>query len=224
MRILIKRMMAVQSLRREANNIEAVWEFLSSYGDASFDYCFQEFIASGVAADVIGARKELFHYLLDINRLKSLPQGSVGRCYIESLENDGVSAEKIIQTSDRYVEGVGDPEREVFGRRLRDQHDLMHLITGWGREPLGELCLLKFVAIQRHSKGHNDLANLGAFSIKMRESSVPVLRIIGEAKEIAKRSKRVFCLYWEHLLERDLESLRDEVGLQKPQEYIRFQN
>ena len=42
-----------------------------------------------------------------------------------------------------------------MGERLRDIHDLFHVITGYGRDALGELCLLAFTNAQHYrSKAH----------------------------------------------------------------------
>jgi hypothetical protein len=43
----------------------------------------------------------------------------------------------------------------LFRNRMRDAHDLTHILTGYGRDPLGELCLLAFM--NRHSKNLGQL-------------------------------------------------------------------
>src|SRR3546814_16483062 len=41
-----------------------------------------------------------------------------------------------------------------YGYRLRDTHDLMHVLTGYGRDALGEQCVLLFTHGQNPSHGH----------------------------------------------------------------------
>src|SRR3546814_14108504 len=42
---------------------------------------------------------------------------------------------------------------ELYGNRLRDTHDLFHILTGYGRDALGEQCVLAFSYSQTPSWG-----------------------------------------------------------------------
>ena len=44
-------------------------------------------------------------------------------------------------------------EAEAFGARLRDMHDLWHVVTGYNRDILGELALLAFTFEQTGNRG-----------------------------------------------------------------------
>ena len=52
-----------------------------------------------------------------------------------------------------------------FFRRVRDLHDLWHVLTGYGRDPLGEVCLLAFTYAQTRLTGLGAIAFLGTFRI-----------------------------------------------------------
>src|SRR5271154_3555875 len=45
------------------------------------------------------------------------------------------------------------PDVELFRRRMRELHDVTHTVTGYGRDQLGELCLLTFMYRQQGNLG-----------------------------------------------------------------------
>src|SRR5262249_32144056 len=45
------------------------------------------------------------------------------------------------------------PDLELYRERMRDAHDLTHVLTGYGRDPLGEVCLLAFMYAHTRNLG-----------------------------------------------------------------------
>jgi ubiquinone biosynthesis protein COQ4 len=56
--------------------------------------------------------------------------------------------ETATQTYGRPDDEPVDPEREFFGDRVRDMHDLWHVLTGYGRDEAGEAANLAFTYAQ----------------------------------------------------------------------------
>ncbi|MEO8894657.1 MAG: Coq4 family protein, partial [Rhizomicrobium sp.] len=93
-------------------------------------------------------------------------------------------------------------------------HDLTHILTGYGRDPLGELCLLAFMF--RHSK------NLGqALIVAMAWSRLPpaARAAVKQAFRNGKRSQWFMTLDYEALLLRPLEDVRRELCIPAPTLY-----
>ena len=86
-------------------------------------------------------------YLPDIlddhARLRAMPKGSVAHAYVDFMEREGLSAAGLVAEYDRFQGNrrYGDMV-EWYVNRLRDTHDLLHVLTGYGRDALGEASVL----------------------------------------------------------------------------------
>ena len=70
--------------------------------------------------------------------------GSLGQHYYDFLKSENISAEGLVDASEKGLSGLRELSNEEveFHQRQRDAHDLWHVLTGYGRDALGELCLL----------------------------------------------------------------------------------
>src|SRR3546814_16494227 len=82
----------------------------------------------------------------DHDALRRLPEGSVGRVYVDFMEREGLTAQGLVDESLKFRRGKPshDDMLELYGNRLRATHDLFHILTGYGRDALGEQCVLAF--------------------------------------------------------------------------------
>ena len=106
------------------------------------------------------------------------------------------------------------PEVELFRERMRDAHDLTHVLTGYGRDPLGELCLLAFM--HAHSR------NLGmALIVVMSWPQLPpaARAAVREAWRNGRKARWMQDMDWEALLPRTLADVRRESGIADPALY-----
>ncbi len=58
-----------------------------------------------------------------------------------------------------------DPQQRWYNARLRDMHDLWHVVTGYGRDSFGEACLLAFSYAQTRNRGIAFIAFFGTREI-----------------------------------------------------------
>lgn len=93
---------------------------------------------------------------------------------IASAGNLCYSVEWLVAASEEIPRGVGlSADEQWLANRLRDIHDLQHVLTGYGPDPLGELCLVP-------PEGYN--------RCPPRASAEPVPRCwrrLGEPREVA---------------------------------------
>src|SRR3546814_2900195 len=71
-----------------------------------------------------------------------------------TLYGEGLSADGLVEAS--KVGGVRsfvDPDVALFRNRMRDSHDLYHIVTDYGRDGLGEICVLTFGNAQFYNHG-----------------------------------------------------------------------
>ena len=128
--------------------------------------------------------------LFDRDYLLSLPQGSLGRVYAQSLIEEGLNPECLQESDTQSNSEFGQfrhshPEYFIFGRMFNHTHDLYHTITGYGRDLIGEAALLKFTAKSMGGRGSNVLSELIALRVRALRPLWPTGKIMSFAKTMA---------------------------------------
>ena len=109
---------------------------------------------------------------------------------------------------------------EWFANRQRDIHDLLHVLTGYGRDALGEQCVLAFTYSQQPSFAHLFIAYAGGYNIRKQiKTSAPVFKAVSEAKRLGKACPRVVEMSIRDLLAMPLEQARCEMNIAAPVYY-----
>jgi ubiquinone biosynthesis protein COQ4 len=87
--------------------------------------------------------------------LYALPEGTLGRTYVEWTEREQIGAAGLKAASEAAAKGELEDQGpySVLGARVRDMHDLMHVVTGYGRDLVGEIGLLTFTYAQTRNRG-----------------------------------------------------------------------
>ena len=157
----------------------------------------------------------------DHEALRRLPAGSVAHAYCDFMEREGLSAAGLVAEADKLGRPKYGDLVEWYGFRQRDTHDLMHVLTGYGRDALGEQCVLLFTHGQSPSAGHLLIGWAGAFNIRKmtRGSKAPVLRAVREAQATGKACPPLVAMAIRELLAMDLEEARAKFGIPEPVRY-----
>ena len=82
---------------------------------------------------------------IDLNALQTLPEGTLGRCYADQLISQGITPDTLIDTSP--VNNAND----YVVHRLKETHDITHVLTGFGIDGMSELGLQGFNLAQNRS-------------------------------------------------------------------------
>ena len=205
---------AVRSLMANPGDTRQIFVIFRAMRRRSGVKSFERFRASPAGKAVLAERRVLLHVLSDRAALARLPEGSMGRAYFEFMETENLSADGLVQASQDWDADPMPPDMSLFRERMRDAHDLTHILTGYGRDPLGELCLLAFMF--QHAK------NLGqALIVAMSWPRLPKAgrAAVREAWCNGKKSKMVQNLDFEALLPRPLGEVRRELGIRDPRLY-----
>jgi ubiquinone biosynthesis protein COQ4 len=148
---------AMRRLMANPEETEQAFEAISALSGHDFERLFQRFVAHPDGRALYLARPSLLDALSDRAALRALPAGSFGRAYAEFMDAAGLDAQGLVdaelksEASARF-DGI-DPDREWFGDRLRDMHDLWHVLTGYGRDEAGEAANLAFTFGQTPFRG-----------------------------------------------------------------------
>ena len=110
------------------------------------------------------------------------------------------------------------PGLERYAARLRDQHDLWHTLTGYGRDELGEMCLLAFTYAQTRNRGLGVITLVGAYKLRQLLGA-GVFRAGFRAFRAGRKAQWLPGQDWETLLERPIEEIRSQLNIDEPIAY-----
>jgi ubiquinone biosynthesis protein COQ4 len=179
---------------------------------------FGRFRQTETGRAVLGESRRLLDRLNDRASLAALPQGSLGRVYYDFMAAENLSAEALVEMSKIRRPAAPDAVT-LFRERNREMHDLLHVVTGYGRDPLGEACLVAFSYAQTRLKGFAVIAVFAARRIAHSRPGQPVRRAVFEAYRHGRSSGWLPGADWEALLVQPVEAIRAQYAVKPPNYY-----
>jgi len=164
------------------------------------------------------------HYLPDLlddhERLRAMPEGSVAHAYCDFMEKEGLSAAGLVAEGEKMGNRRYGDLVEWYGWRSRDTHDLLHVLTGYGRDAIGEQCVLAFTYGQQPALANLFIAYAGGVNVKKTiKTKAPILSAINEAKRFGKASPRICEESITDLLAEPLKAVRERFHITEPRHY-----
>jgi len=206
-------MRAMGALIDDPDDTAQVFRIIRALSGNSFERLFQRVLADPVGSRILNERRDILPVLQDRDRLRQLPEGTLGREYARFLDQEGISAEGLVEASDGFDDSVFlDDRAELLSRRLRDIHDLWHVVTGYQRDLFGEVALLAFTYAQIRNGGIGFIV-LIAMLKEWREGYRDGLALSRGAYFRGRRAGFFAAADWEALLERPLAEVRRELGV-----------
>jgi ubiquinone biosynthesis protein COQ4 len=206
---------ALRKLMADKEDTAQVFRILVALRGGSFDRAFKRFSHSPVGQRVLTSKEELIDRLSDRAYLEGLPKGTLGREFIEFLDFCGISSDGL---NDAAREGgaieVKLSENQLrFSRRTRVQHDLWHVVAGYGCDGFGEVCNLAFSYAHGGNIGMMLMAAAGAHRYAQAFPGSRVWSAMWEGYRRGKRAVWLPAVDWEALLDRPLDEVRKELGI-----------
>ena len=158
----------------------------------------------------------------DHARLRRMPKGSLAHAYCDFMERENLSAKGLVAEYEKFSETATryDDLGEWIDERTRDTHDLLHVLTGYGRDALGEACVLAFTYGQEPSLGNLFLAYpIGLTILTDGGWGAPVLRAIREGQRLGQGCRHLIEEPVLELLPLGVEEVRNRLGIGKPALY-----
>ena len=145
---------------------------------------------------------------IDLQKLQTLPEGSLGRCYADQLINQGITPDTLIDPSPVTN------ENEFVIHRLKETHDIVHVLTGFGVDGISEIGLQGFNLAQNRSP----LAVMLIFgsmlsSLQNDDPLEPLLRALAHGFQMGLDAELVVGRKLEEGWERPLQEWRKELKL-----------
>lgn len=212
---------ALRALFKNKEDTGQVFKIVDALKGKSILRRLDEFRATKVGQQILAEQRQLLATLCNRDYLRSLPEGSYGRTYLQFLETEGLSAEGLADSSQEGLDYRGlKADYALFAARMRDSHDLQHVLTGYGRNSLGELCVLTFHFRHTRNPGIAFLVLMGMLKFKRElPKGVPVFSAIWEAFRNGKRAKWIPGTDWEAVLPLPLDEVRRRINVLTPSVY-----
>jgi len=213
---------ALRNLIRDREDTRQVFLLMEALRGKTTLRQFARFRHSDAGRGMLAERRSLLARLSDKASLAALPAGSLGRAYYDFMAMENLSAAGLVEASKIRQAPPAPDDITWFRERNRDMHDLLHVTAGYGRDPLGEACVVAFSFAQTGLKGFAVIATSAAFRINRRLRGQHVLRAVHEAYRQGKHAAWLIGADWESLLAQPLESVRAQLRVSAPTFYPRI--
>ncbi len=199
---------------------EQVFHIFESLPRKGFLPDAKAFIDSAHGRHLMASEPYLPDILDDHATLKQLPAGTVGRAYVDFMEREGLSAAGLVAESAKMGRPRFDDQLQWYADRLRDTHDLFHVLTGYGRDALGEQCVLGFTYGQNRNLGNFFIAYLGGLELKRRvKSDAPVMGAIRQGQRHGAAAQSIMQQDIRALLAEPIDAARARMNIGTPTLY-----
>ncbi len=211
---------ALRSLRRllaDKDDTVQVFEIMRALNGPATRNGYLRLIGTTQGGRLAYQRRELAALLMDRAALAKHPPGSVAAHYLAFTERGQISADGLADVSrEVHADGI-DLVHPVawFGRRIRDTHDLWHILAGYDLSGLGEACLVAFSYAQTGALGWAAIG-IGAGLTGARQPGQPFARAIWEGYRRGKAAAWLPGVDYEALLAEPLDAARARLGLTPP--------
>ena len=213
---------AFSAMRRLIKNPDAtdeVFTIIEALSGDSLRKGFSRFVTTNLGRKVLLERRSLLETLLNREYLATLPQHSLAGHYLNFVTKDNISAKGLVEPSEgmRGMKNL-DADTLLFANRQRDMHDLWHTLTHYGRDELGEVCLLAFTCAQSPNRGLAVITLVGIFQLSKRYGR----GVSGAAYRAYQDGKKAAWLPgqdWEYLLTQPIGNVRAQLNIPPPQRY-----
>jgi ubiquinone biosynthesis protein COQ4 len=210
---------AAGRLLQNPEDTRQVFKVMAALRGRSHLRLFGRFTHSPTGKAVLADRRQLLERLQDQAALAALPEGSLGHAYLDFMLAENLSAAGLVEASDiDESQGLG-PDARLFRERMRDMHDLNHVLTGYGRDGLGELCLLAFMYRQTGNRGGALIALMGLGKFPRGPIGKAARKALFEAFRHGGKSAWLPGMDWEAALGEDLQALRRRLAVPSPAAY-----
>lgn len=217
---------AVASVLKLISNKEdtrQVFEIMKAMSGDTPKRMFRKFTATPYGRRVVTEPVKLEELLGDRERLRAYPEGSLARAYLAFMEGENLTPEGLRSAAEEAdIDYEAYPEFSEYMRlfmHLQVSHDLWHVLTGYGRDALGELCNLVYTRHQTYNPGFRLIVAIGFLAQKLEQPSAPIQKALAEARRNASAAEWVLEHDVEELLAMPLADARARLKIGEPKVY-----
>lgn len=216
----LKALRAFRKLVRDKEDTAQVFEIMQALSGRSIGRGYNRLLKTMEGGRQAFLREELAHKLDDPVWLARFGPGTVGAAYREFREARGFTAEGLADEA-RKVAPLVDAQHPViwYSRRIRDVHDVWHVLTGYGTDALGEACVEAFSYAQTRNLGFAFIGWGAAREIQREARAVPARRAVWQAYRNGRAARWLPGLDYEALFEQPLDVVRGRLNIRPASVY-----
>ncbi|MDJ0790033.1 MAG: Coq4 family protein [Myxococcota bacterium] len=208
--------------RRTGPVPETVFRLLRPFHGPELDTIYDRCMRDDTARRILEEGRSLHPVLLDFRRLRSLPDGTLGREYARFMDENEIDIVSFAEASWKHMvrEDYANDAAWTLANRLRDIHEIVHVISGYGTDVLGEMCEIVF-NIREDPRPRAAWFAVKTNLVKFRRMGAPEAEAtIREAHARGQRAGLMVGTDWEALLDWPLEDVRRKLGISPPPSYV----
>jgi len=201
---------ALQALGRVVADPEATDQVLvfSTYANAgTMHRRLHRFFEDPAGRRLFREQRAIDSHTVDLDALAALPAGSLGHAYAHFLRSRGFSPDVF----DGPPADVRDPRAAYVMQRMRQTHDLWHVVTGHDTDPAGEIALQAFMFGQVRAPSTLILSMVGTLKGLREKPGLP-LDVVA-AFRAGRAAKPLVAFPWEDHWATPVSELRTMLGL-----------
>ncbi|MFW5877164.1 MAG: Coq4 family protein [Myxococcota bacterium] len=208
---------AFRSLLNDPHDTAQVFRMIRALSGPHPAWLLWRFRHHPEGARLLRDRPMLLSRLIDRDGLRRLPEGSLGRAYVDFCDAEGITADGLVAASESMDIPLDPTTSDLayIHHRLRDSHDLWHVLTGYRGDLLGEAALLAFTFAQTGTPGVALVALGGWWEL----ADAPHRPEIKRAFTRGRGAAWLPAVRWETLLDQPLDEVRRELGVGAPPVY-----
>lgn len=196
---------AARVLVRDPNRLDQVLVFLQAVNLGTLRRRLGEFDRNPAAQELLRDQPRIDRQTVDFDALAQQEDATLGREYVRFLRSNGISPEPF-----ETLPAVGDDRAAYLLLRLRQTHDLWHVVTGYAPDVEGELLLQAFTFAQTGSPGSAMIALLGSLRYALRKPGH--VRNLWKAYQRGKAAKLFATFRWENYFSAKVSEVQQELN------------
>lgn len=215
---------AIRKLMANGDDTTQVFRIMRALNVGNGPRNYARLIATVEGGRIASQNVELAERFSDRAFVRQFAPGTVGAAYRAFLETTGYSADGLVQVSKIDSEDQVAHPYAWFGRRVRDTHDIWHVLTGYkADESLGEACLVAFSYAQVGGLGWAFIGGAAALKSLSVTRNTLFARAVWEGYRNGRRARWISGEDYLALLAEPIETARARLGIVAPTAYLKAQ-
>jgi len=217
----LRALRAARMLFADPDDLPQVFTIIESLSGNTLQRIARGFRAHESGRRLLAKQPDLVEKLADREALAALPEGSLGRAYLEFVERENISADGIRAAAEKGMERTRmlPPPLDYVSARMRDTHDLWHVVTGYSGDVLGETALLAFIFAQTWNPGVGLIIALGLAKTAAAAHGGKARETIFDGFRRGRQTRWLPAVEWEELLALPLREVRARLSAAEPAVY-----
>lgn len=199
---------AGRELMKDPGRLDQVLAFLLAVNIKVIAKRVRDLESTPEGRQILATQPRIDRTHVDFDALEQLPDGTLGREYVRFLKANGITPDVFAELPD-----VGDPRAAYMILRMRQTHDLWHVLTGYQPDVPGEILLQAFTHAQTGAPGSALIALFGTLRYTMwKKGAITSYRALMNAHRHGKECAFLPTVHWEREWSTPVSELRERLS------------